>query len=1125
MRKQKLLRMYAFDNADIQLKEIRDDLLLEDKYCINKTYKELKTNEIRISENELIRCYCLYTNKELKNDMLITDIIKVTLSDEEKKSREQVKGIRFNGIDYVSWFSSTGGMKEADLETHSQCEWYFIKKNIAKLYNQSNNFQDWFEYLISGGKIEDINELYMDKETGKAELSINKDILSRISLSTSGSWETNIIPKIIVLPECSHKVISDIVTIDVPNLREIEDYEVDTTPFDGCGLMSPNLALAIQKDLHVNYGVDFAVIRMYDALAVKGLVVKMDFISYFKEFYKYNTDLFYRKADGKFYTKDYIGEEQCLNNADLILNESQVKWAKWWKDDNGIEGALDRLQDKEFDTYRNTLSHLHITKINKNPEKLKDYILTNYQLMSNLAITPTEIDILSKDTEELYNKILEGDEDLTRIFWGDINNEAESDKDIDGNIIINEDYSMTTQAQKLLTINPEMINIAYVKRAVARMITKKIKLLASGKFYVRGSYQYVCMCPITMCDWIMNRKDNKLIKAENGLKAHQFYNTSVQNGEIRTASRCPLNSFSEVQNLTYTRNETLDKYLGKLTREIHFINAYDLTCQIMSGMDEDGDGNIIVDEEIIKSSVVEDLPFINVDDDKSKAVKMEYTPNNRIEATLKASGNLIGSLAFMGMSVNNNATEVPEYRSYKRIKTGVVYTYADLWQHWKIKKQDELKEKTYSKFLEVLDKKFEYVDIHNKHTEQEIKEHIAKQFHERKYDSYRLRNLQMEAIDAPKLLSTPTIPKWLKDKYKKKPRYLYYAKDYLRKDKTEYLDSAMDIHATRIARELLSKCYKNKQASDKVNILKKYCDEKEFAAYYKDEYEKCKTEIGNLYEDYKEKVIKSVYNLKVSEIKKSYKESIEELDLELKGLDKKEYAKKRKTQKETREKLKDTLEESLQDIKKVYLNLKLKAEMDINFEADEIIKRYKKELIAYSLVNLCNSETFIFKFFFAPVASVIEKNSLECKNYTYRECKDGEKEDVQYLHKKYKKIEIIRSAEEIEKLHKEGRYNQYKKLVKQLDGFSKEFQICGLKVDKFEFDKVIIKLETFIDRKTGMERETIKLYNNNAEIGFVHPSSVKIDEFTDLKDYKNKECYFKFNRNSGKSIKAIISYM
>lgn len=119
--------------------------------------------------------------------------------------------------------------------TYSKCEFFFIKKELEP-------FADYFEYLISLGKIED----YYGQE-----VYINKDIIARIALTTSSSFEATLVPNLIILPECKHKIVSDVVAlidgvvteITEDSSKELKKYrQVNTTAFDGCDTMSLEFA-------------------------------------------------------------------------------------------------------------------------------------------------------------------------------------------------------------------------------------------------------------------------------------------------------------------------------------------------------------------------------------------------------------------------------------------------------------------------------------------------------------------------------------------------------------------------------------------------------------------------------------------------------------------------------------------------------------------------------------------------------------------------------------------------------------------------------------------------------------------------------------------------------------------
>lgn len=1001
----KSYKLYAFTNDDIESDKIVTDSAVE-----------LKAREVRLTENIMIKAFKRYKNEKFNDNEVDTDLIKVMLSNNFDTAMKQCKSLQLKNKEYTAWFATPSMMKKEDKDSNSKCEMYFINQEYE-------DFAAEFEYLISLGKIEDYYG---------TDQVINKE-LSRIALAISSSYETNLTPNIIILPECEYKIISDIVTIQDDEVVTKKDYPIKSTIFDGCGVMSIDFAKQIQRELRAEHDISLAGIRMYNGLAIKGLVTSIDFNQYFNEFYTHDTDYF-KKENNKFYIKDMYGDWQCTEDVDMILNESQCKWAKNFDSMTEIE---ELLSNDEFREYKDLLSHLYITKINKADNEIKEYTRSNYQLLANLAITEKEIDKLSAETERIYREIINGNEDIIRIYWGDIIQEIDT-----------EDMSMSTKAQELLTFNPDFIKLGYVKRAIGRVITKKIEELAAGKFYIRGDYKTLTQDPISYLDWIMNRTDDTLTKCKNGLKANEFYCSSIKKGEIRTISRNPLNSFSEILNVEHDTNDVIDKYIGHYSKEIYVFNAYDLTPHVLSGCDFDLDIAFIVDEEIIRNSVIEDLPFVNLDDVEQEENKgnMKFTPYNRLYATLKASGNLIGSLALSGAGVSNYATNAG-YKMYEY--DGTTIDYDSLLERYFNSDKVPERHKNWDKFQEVLSR-FTYTEDY--YTEEELKEQIREGLYYYRKESYQLRNLQMVAIDAPKTLILPKIPQELRFK---RPRYLkYIKKDYLNNKNTKNITNALNIHATRIAHELLRDDIKLIKSSDNKRLIKKYLANPDFAAENKREYEECKEIITKLYEKYKEKKM----------INKKFNDALIQISDE---------QKKNK-------------------VKKARLKKMLEIEAAVMIIADVIIEKYDDKLISHALAMLECSESFIFNFFYSTVATVLKEKSKHCNRVSYIESEDG---DINYLHKRYKKV-VINNTDNIEELHRENREKTKEKLAKLDDSFEHQVRVC---ITNKDIDEI-------------PERATIKtqLYRNVVQpvldnIGFVYQEFNAIDDYRELTDFEDVE--------------------
>ncbi|MEA4825155.1 MAG: hypothetical protein VB130_00750, partial [Clostridium sp.] len=462
VKKLNMYKIYNISNGDLSKESFTEEELLE--------------REITLSENNLIRKYLKF--KGIKTgDMHLDNIIKVALRYESKdkeneKAMELLKnGITFRCQKFIQLLSSPTMMKKEGQDDFYnedfRCEYLFIAE-------EDKEFIKTFEGITSLGKL---IEKY-DKE----ELAINKDVISRLSLNTSSSYEIDYSPNIVVLPSTTYTYVSNYCYFkdgDYSKLEYQENVKKEHEFQDGCGLMSPKMAKIIQKQLQVNYPIDWVGIRMDKGLAVKGLLVKVDFNKYFKEKYVENTPYFEKREDG-FYTLDFWKNWVNISNADIIINTNMAKWAKWWETE---EELYTELKKEKYDKYRYILTNLYVTKFNK--KYPKEYSRTNYQLISNLALTPKELESLSEETYDMYQKALSLDIDYVRLLLGDIVDEE------------NEELNVIDKVHYLLQSTEDALTLPSVRKVVISMVNKKIKELSAGKFYVKGNYKVASTCPIT----------------------------------------------------------------------------------------------------------------------------------------------------------------------------------------------------------------------------------------------------------------------------------------------------------------------------------------------------------------------------------------------------------------------------------------------------------------------------------------------------------------------------------------------------------------------------------------------------------------------------------------------------
>lgn len=843
--KQAMYSIYSFENVTkIAGQDISD--FTSDGFAIKEMDDDLlEQKKVQLSESFFLHFYLKAFDKPYTRKMLLNEFILVDLSDKFSTMKKQcIDGIEFRGKRYVYFATSPNWLKHESGQSKGKA--LFIESSAIKNKNL-------FYSLISLGKITEYQD---DKKISKE--------LARIALGFSGAYKTNIVPKMIILPECTYNIISDVEAVKLKQAEVDDDFkvsyiqkenevqvlrnhEVNVTQFDGCGCMTKELAQLIQQEMNLEHEVTWCGFRFY-GLAVKGLVCSIDYKEYFHQNYTQDTD-YIKKEDGKIYIKDYTDEWQCVDDSDMLLNESQVKWAGNFKNYEEFESQYAKLNK-----YKDLFT-LYINKTNKANDEIK-MNTTNYQLIGNLALTPKELKELQSTTENTYRKIISRDMDATSIFLNTFVTDSDEE-------ITEDELSVSTKIGELLLLSPEFVDAEYVQNQIKKMLKKKMKHLMGGKFYIKNSYyQTAIQDPISYLDWIIGRTDkNSFIDSANGLKAHQFYNTYINDGEVRTVSRNPLNSYSEIQNLSFTQNEYINEWLGHLTKDMIVYNCYDLTKVVMSGMDFDMDSVFVVDNQIIRDAVIPALPFINIADINKVEKKMKWDMDNIVYAVHHSAGNFIGKLSNKGSAVSNRSSAyLQEYKTKTKFGTKAGF-YNSVFKD-KYPKSDETLVDGKSKVKKVNGKSGDIKIGSFSHfqvwwyrglelgkvsaivrPEEEIKNEIIDNFKKNKIYSYRLRDLQMKAIDIPKTLEQLD-KKEYEDIFKKfdtNAAYIQNFKSYQIRNK-EYTTNAINLNAERIEVDK-SLQFKIKQSDKIKNEYLTFVVDTE-----SDEYVRCSKEVAMLYD-------------------------------------------------------------------------------------------------------------------------------------------------------------------------------------------------------------------------------------------------------------------------------------
>lgn len=988
---------------------------------INYVIKGELKKEITISENFMTRAYAIYRDEKIKDNELLTSIIKVMLS-EENGSKELKEGIEFNGEKYVPLITSPGMQKkeeEFDGEDY-KLEYFFI---LAK----EKKFKDILERLLSGNKIAKFKE-------DKKEMCLVKDISARLGLATTGTEKINYKPYTVIVDEAKYEYIGKY-SFYKNNIIDNDELTRKYILNDGGGLMSDDCARAIKEYLELKHRVDFAIIRMYKGLAVKGVAVRFNFADYFKENYKGNHGVkegkFGFRKNGEVYEiKDIFGEWHNVDDIDLLLNKSQVKWSKNWE---SLDDLNEEYKDEFYRPYLNILNHLYVSKVNKNPNELKTHTKINYQVIQNTCLTDEDLIEISKEDVKYYERLIDfNDLDAVRLFLGDM--AKEDDDEFTATISDRLNYMLKKQGE-------EALKDQWVKRQIGRMITKKIKQLSGGKFNLEGGYKICALDPISYCNFLLNGNTG-----DNGLNEHEFY--IAGNTGKRVMYRNPIAMYQEIQKIELT--DKLDNWLKDYTSELIFFNGKDDTLFQLSTGDLDGDGVGVINNDILYDCVVdEEYPFINIEDGED-GEKHQFTDDNLYEDIIASSGNMIGKIAINNSKLNmicrstDNIVIDNEYPYTWRMLEKLYCKLAKI-DFNSLKDDDELRKEVKK---EVKSKKKEWkengtaknVSKFNNKGKREI---VKELFKANKEEYSNILLASQLAIDMPKTLKP--VSQEILDKFEwldfiGKPAFMHY----LDKCGCKGKDSVWKCESIAHFRGWndFKKEYPNE--SDKWRNIKRQSNMMDiFNRYIADGILKKAEETKNGTKSIKFLLKKLDYDIVECTISAEFKSLLDK------------YNKGRNINKGNSESL---------DL----LDLETYRELDeLNLTDDEIITNIK------TFKKIINSR-FILMFCWNIYKRKVEEQGI-CDAYSYKEDKDG---NIDWMYKKYKKIENVNFIEN------DIQADSYKNTLKKTNNLVK-VRIGGLIETEIKNKEIEIKKGDFTDKK-GEKREQLQVLIDDAMmVGYI----------------------------------------
>ena len=365
------------------------------------------------------------------------------------------------------------------------------------------------------------------------------------------------------------------------NIRKYERTEctgdIETTRFDGMGLISPEFAREIDSKIGSKKEHTSFQIRMP---YIKGMVHKTDFKTLFKE------------AGVKTIT-DIWGTEHDVNNLYMILTESQFKGYKWLK-----------KHGTTWDTYAHLCHYFRHTIYITNASKTEaeDTTELNYQFLNTFKMLSSEFrpdDLpsgwesspaednrkwLTKPTEQRYYELRRDKEARIKYFTDKADEWTFGRK------------SRSYHLAELLRRNPKFINEPYFVRQLNDAAESLLKDYSIGRLLVDGDNRFFAADIMELfCELIRDNggRPDILSRLKNEcLEADEFYapGAAYSKQDIYALLRNPHIARNEEALVKPLKNigTYREKYLSGLT-DVIMVNSVSLLAERLGGADFDGD--------------------------------------------------------------------------------------------------------------------------------------------------------------------------------------------------------------------------------------------------------------------------------------------------------------------------------------------------------------------------------------------------------------------------------------------------------------------------------------------------------------------------------------------------------
>ena len=534
-----------------------------------------------------------------------SDYLCVVMNNDKDYDRAN-EGFSVNGIKYRRFVGTTGGVKNSVIVYVNSDLYPQLKERLDNGRNKSVEF------------VPDKLEAYQ-------------------GLICSGSTPLPRPKGFIVVDDCITHFKDNVILITdenagEPELKYVDDYEVEHNDSDGFGLMSPEYSRKVNQYFTGN---DTELSGMNTRYAwSKGMLYTMDFVE------------FAEKVAGTYLIKDAWGTMRDVREADVILTVSMLKlWDSY---------------DSWEDYYANCEKyHYQFSTTKTTPEELENIRTTNYQFLQSYELTDDELQELCQPTIDEISGVLGLDYRKSILFLAGF---GLNERNVLGDNL--ENYV------KALIIDKELINDSYVRYKISHMIKKKIEEAQRGSIKVNANYAMISGDPYALLESMFGLEVKGLLKA--GEIYHKYW---LDKGADKVVCfRAPMTCHNNIRRVSISKSPEA-QYWFRYIKTASIQNAWDTMCDAMNGSDKDGDTNMITDNPVLVKNTKNLRTIVCV---QRKAEKKIPTEQDFIISNKRAFRNKIGEVTnkVTGMfEVQSNfADNTPEYKTLEyRIMCGQHY--------------------------------------------------------------------------------------------------------------------------------------------------------------------------------------------------------------------------------------------------------------------------------------------------------------------------------------------------------------------------------------------------------------------------------------------------------------------